>query len=81
MIINNNTNSDLFINDHELKSGDRFHVMVHIFDTVNIHSNIGSAEIICEYGDRHIKCYGDLELRKSQSDLDGDEYSVEIKVQ
>lgn len=81
MIINNNTNSDLFINNHELKPGDRFNVMVHIFDTVNIHSNIGSAEIICEYGDIHIKCYGGLELIKPEYDLSGNEYNAEIKGQ
>lgn len=81
MTINNNTNSDLFINEHELKPGGCLNVMTRIFDTVNIHSNIGSAEIICEYGDRYIKCYGDIDLRKSPYNLGGDEYNVEIKVQ
>lgn len=81
MIINNNTNSDLLINGNALKPGDRAIVMIHIFDTINIHSNIGSAEIICEYRDRHIKCYGNLNLKKAPYDLDGDEYNAEIKVQ
>ena len=81
MIINNNTNSNLFINERELKPGGRVHVMTRIFDTVNIHSNIGSAEIICEYGDRYIKCYGDIDLRKAPYDLGSDEYNVEIKAE
>ncbi len=64
MRIYNDLNSPLFIEDRWIKHGDYIDITEHIFDTINIHSDIGSAEITCEYGERFIENFGKLVARE-----------------
>ena len=41
----------------------------HIFDTISIHSEIGSVEIVTEYCQRIIKCFGNL-VAEEKNEMD-----------
>lgn len=60
MRIYNNSNYTVFVNDFYIVSGDYADISEHIFDTINLHCNVGSSVITCEYGKRYIENYGNL---------------------
>ena len=76
MIIKNKTEDVIYIGGNTLQPGNWMHVGEHIFDTINIYCDSGSAEIICEYTDRFIKCFGDLEIEK----IDINNFNVRTKM-
>lgn len=58
MTIINNTNVDLYINSRIINPGSKERIYERCFNTVNIHSDIGSIEIVTEYSKRYIKTFG-----------------------
>ncbi len=58
MTIINNTNVDLHINSEIITPGSKKGIYEGRFNTVNIHSDIGSIEIVTEYSERYIKNFG-----------------------
>ncbi len=74
MNIINNTNISIFVDDNKIEPGDNINIHEYIFDTINIHSNIGSGEIICEYNNRYIHCYGNIDIKEA-SDTE-DKFSI-----
>ena len=74
MIIVNKTNNIIYVNGNILQAGNWIDIKQHVFDTINILSDIGSAEIICEYYSRFIKNFGSIIAQKSDSE--GDEIII-----
>lgn len=65
MVIKNNTNVEIYIDRYgNLSPGVTDEIHNNIFDTINIHCDIGSAEITCEYSDVFIKCFGKFVVEK-----------------
>lgn len=60
MVITNKTNVDVYFSGHCLKPNESRKRYESAFDTLGIHSEIGSVEIITVYGKRHINNYGKL---------------------
>lgn len=73
MVIINLSKTKLHINNNVLETGTKYKVDNKIFDTVDIHSNEGSAHIVTEYGIRHFSCYGNLIVMEDpvSRDIDG----------
>ena len=66
MVIKNNTNVEIYIDWYgNLSPGATDEIHNNIFDTINIHCGIGCAEIICEYGEVFIKCFGGIYIEKN----------------
>lgn len=65
MRIYNDSHYPLFIADCWVKHGDYIDITENIFDTIHIYSDIGSAEITCEYGERFIKRFGKIVVQES----------------
>lgn len=60
MVIINNTDRCIYICGYEIKPDEREEFEERCFSDINIHSDIGSVEIITEYSIRIIKCFGKL---------------------
>ena len=58
-----------------IEPGTQMQVPEHIFDTINVHSDGGSVEITCEYGQRYIKNYGSI-IAKEEEELDSEKRKV-----
>ena len=68
MKITNNTSDDIVIHGYRVVPGSSCDIDVYIFDTINIYGEVGSVEIVCEYHDRHISCYGKVEVKEVGKD-------------
>ncbi len=71
MFIFNATDQTLYIPNSYIKPGEGCDVGEHVFDTIDIHCNIGSSQIVCEYGQRYIKNFGNI-IAEETDDLDAD---------
>lgn len=60
MTIINNTNVNLHINSGIITPASKKEMYEGCFNTVNIHSDIGSIEIVTEYSKRYIKNFGKI---------------------
>lgn len=59
MILINNTTVELCTDSGvTLKPGSTYTCDEKVFDTINLHSNIGSCIITCEYANRSVKTFG-----------------------
>lgn len=78
MRIFNRTNEDIIVNGWIIPPENFKESYENIFDTVNIHADFGSAIITCEYKDRIIRCFGNLDVhrRPHEHDIRLDEYDV-----
>ena len=65
MKIINNTNVDLNIQGSKLPSGSKKDFYEACFNTLSIHSDIGSAEITTEYSKRYIKNFGKITVEET----------------
>lgn len=67
MIIINNLNTSLYVNGscYKAPSGTRYYVYEATFNTVHLHSEIGSAIIETEYSKRYIKCFGKIMVEET----------------
>lgn len=73
MRIENNLSSvGIKVRGNWVKPGETREFDEHIFDTTNIHSEIGGVEITTEYCQRYIHCFGNLVAEeKSEMDKNG----------
>lgn len=60
MIIKNQTEVKIVIDHEEIKPGESYECLEHIFDTTTVFSDIGSVEITTEYSKRYFDTYGNL---------------------
>lgn len=66
MIFINKTNVNMKIDIRTVHPNESYDYMNHVFDTIDIHSDIGSAKITCEYVDRYITTWGNLVINKEE---------------
>lgn len=66
MLVTNKTNVDIEINGNTLKPKESKEYAEMVFDTLNIHSEIGSCFIVSEYWKRSIKNYGKLVAKEGR---------------
>jgi hypothetical protein len=72
MTITNNTHIDLYISGKVLNPNETCEFSESMFNTLNIHSDIGSCVITTEYGKRSFKYFGNLKAKEiSQKNSDG----------
>ena len=65
MIIVNQSGAELTINSNKVAPVEEYDITEMMFNTVNIHSDIGSVEITTEYGKRSFECFGQLRAYES----------------
>ena len=80
MIILNKTNYTIMVDGNEVEPNTEYHITERVFDTTTIHSQFGSASITTKYSQRHIKCYGNLNVFESDNDIDSPAGSKRIIV-
>lgn len=66
MIVTNNTSMNIVVSDGILKPKETRAYTEMMFDTLNIHSEIGSCVITTEYGERSIRNYGRLVAKEGR---------------
>ena len=77
MLICNNTDQMLYVSGHQIKPREFDEVIESCFDMISIHCDLGSSQIICEYGKREIKNFGNIIAEESDS-LDPDNKKIII---
>lgn len=77
MFICNNTDQMLYVSGHQIKPREFDEVIESCFDMISIHCDLGSSQIICEYGQREIKNFGNIIAEESDS-LDPDNKKIII---
>ncbi len=75
MVIENQTKCNIYIDCKVTEPGIRRYVTEHIFNTVDIHSDIGSAVITTEYYQRIFLTYGKMFLIES-NELDSNGHKI-----
>lgn len=65
-IVNRTNWYDISINGHIVKPSEEIVVPENVFSSRDIHSDIGSAEIITEYCKRYFRNYGNLKAYESE---------------
>lgn len=58
MVIFNNSDVPITVGGNQIMPNTWAYYLERVFDTINIHSDYGSAELTCEYKDIHIKNFG-----------------------
>lgn len=61
MKIVNSCGSTIYVYGRPIYNDEEYSIEQHVFDTIQINSDIGSCEITCEYSDIFIKNYGSIE--------------------
>jgi len=77
MLICNNTDQMLYVSGHQIKPREFDEVIESCFDMISIHCDLGSSQIICEYGQREIKNFGNIIAEESDG-LDPDNKKIII---
>lgn len=77
MFICNSTNQTLYVSGCRIKPQECGEVVERCFDMISIHCDIGSSQIICEYGQREIKNFGNIIAEESDS-IDPDNKKIII---
>lgn len=58
MVIFNNSDTPITVGENQIMPNTWAYYLERVFDTINIHSDYGSAVLTCEYKDVHIKNFG-----------------------
>lgn len=58
MVIFNNSDTPITVGENQIMPNTLAYYLERVFDTINIHSDYGSAVLTCEYKDVHIKNFG-----------------------
>ena len=66
MLIENKTNVSIFVHFSEIMPNGSWDFSEKIFETTHIHSEIGSATITSEYGQRTFRNFGKLEVKEGR---------------
>lgn len=77
MLICNSTDQTLYVSGRRIKPREFDEVIERCFDMISIHCDIGSSQIICEYGQREIKNFGNI-IVGELDDLDPDNKKIII---
>lgn len=71
MLIKNYSKCDVWLDTcTRIKSGEEYDSYENGFDRKNIHADCGSAIIVTEYCERHIRCFGSMSCREDITERD-----------